>query len=396
MTRPHFSDADRRSRLARRHLLLPSARVERVAAVCDALVGLHSSDPVTVYLSAAVRLDDPSIGLIDDALYGRREVVRQHAMRRTLWVFTPEVARAAHASSTVALVGPMRRSLCRLLIANGITDDPDRWLDQAVAMIADTLADLGQATALQIGEALPDLRTRLAVPPDNPSGATIAAHTRVLNLMGFMGIAVRARPVGTWASGQYRWTLADRWPGGPIPQDDSTTAAATIVDRYLRAFGPASMVDICWWTGWSKRVTVKRDRGSRAVRPSTVTTVNSGLAQGDAAHDPEPEPWVASPAESRPDRDGLETAPVVPAPTSTRPHCSTGTEMPGQRSGRTVEWSAAGPRPARVRSPIGCSNRCRPTHESLLNDEIERLRSFVGDTRFTIRFPSPLSKELSR
>lgn len=394
MTPPRFSNTDRRSRLARRHLLLPGARVERVAGVCDALVGLHSSDPITVYLSAAARLNDPSIELIDDALYGRPEVVRHHAMRRTLWVFTPEVARVAHASSTTALVGPVRRSLCKLLIANDVTDDPDRWLDQAVAEIADTLAGLGQATARQIGEALPDLRTRLAVPPDNPSGATIAAHTRVLNLMGFMGIAVRARPIGTWASGQYRWTLADRWLGGPIPHDDSTTAAATIVDRYLRAFGPASMVDICWWTGWSKRVTVN------AIEAAGGEIVNGDdgelwVAQGDSAHDPKPRPWVALLPSLDPTVMGWKQRQWYLRPD----HAPTLFDRNGNAGptvwadGRVVgAWAQtrSGEIAHRLLEPLS------PEHESLLHDEIERLQSFVDDTRFTIRFPSPLSRELCR
>lgn len=362
--------------------------------MCDALVALHSSDPVTVYLSAAARLHDPSVQLIDDALYVDHEVVRHHAMRRTLWVFTPEMARAAHASSTVALVGPMRRQLCKLLIANCVSDDPERWLDRAVAAIADTVADLGQATTRQIGEALPDLRARLAVPPDSPSGATIAAHTRVLNLMGFMGILVRARPIGTWASGQYRWALADRRLGAPAVQDDSATAAATIVDRYLRAFGPASVVDICWWTGWSKRVTVN------AIEAAGGESVNGDdgelwVARGDAGHDPEPEPWVALlpcldptvmgwkqrqwylPDEHTPalfDRNG-NAGPTIWAD---------GRVVGGwaqTRSGEIVH---------RMLEPLP------PEHESLLNDEIERLRSFIGEARFTTRFPSPLSKELSR
>jgi hypothetical protein len=34
-------------------------------------------------------------------------------------------------------------------------------------------------------------------------------------------------------------------------------------------------------------------------------------------------------------------------------------------------------------------------HERLLRLEVERVESFVGDARFTIRFPTPLSKQLS-
>ena len=98
--------AERRARLARRHLLAPSTHTDDVAAIADAVVALHSSDPVTVYLSATARMAHPSIAAVSDALYEQHAVVRHHAMRRTLWVMSPEVAREAHAACTVGLVRP--------------------------------------------------------------------------------------------------------------------------------------------------------------------------------------------------------------------------------------------------------------------------------------------------
>ena len=88
---PHrtVDDAERRARLAHRHLLLPDDRTDDLAALADALVVLHSSDPVTVYLSALVRMRTPSLAAVDRALYDERTLVRHHAMRRTLWVGTP-------------------------------------------------------------------------------------------------------------------------------------------------------------------------------------------------------------------------------------------------------------------------------------------------------------------
>ena len=42
------TDEERRARLARRHLLLAGTRSDEVTAIADAVVALHSSDPVTV------------------------------------------------------------------------------------------------------------------------------------------------------------------------------------------------------------------------------------------------------------------------------------------------------------------------------------------------------------
>ena len=101
--RRKFTDAQRRARLATRHRLLPATRTDDVATIADSVVALHSTDPATVYLSAMARMKHPSIEAVSKALYDDRTVVRHHAMRRTLWVLTPQMARWAHAACTVAV-----------------------------------------------------------------------------------------------------------------------------------------------------------------------------------------------------------------------------------------------------------------------------------------------------
>ena len=59
--------SERRARLARRHRLVPSTRTDDVAAIADSLVALHSSDPVSVFLSAMARMRHPSIAAVEDA-----------------------------------------------------------------------------------------------------------------------------------------------------------------------------------------------------------------------------------------------------------------------------------------------------------------------------------------
>src|SRR5205807_9107036 len=60
------------------------------------------------------------------------------------------------------------------------------------------------------------------------------------------GRIVRGRPRGSWISGQYRWSPME--PFDELPADE---ARAELVRRWLRAFGPATVEDVKWWTGWS-------------------------------------------------------------------------------------------------------------------------------------------------
>ena len=123
-----ISVGERRARLARRHRLVPSTRTDDVAAIVDSVVALHSSDPVSVFLSVLARMRHPSIAAVEAALYDTRTVIRFHAMRRTLWVATPAVARMAHASSTTKLLGPEHRRFVKLLAHNGISAHGDDWI----------------------------------------------------------------------------------------------------------------------------------------------------------------------------------------------------------------------------------------------------------------------------
>jgi hypothetical protein len=58
---------ERRARLARRHRLVPSTRTDDVASIADSVVALHSSDPVSVFLSALARMRHPSIAAVEAA-----------------------------------------------------------------------------------------------------------------------------------------------------------------------------------------------------------------------------------------------------------------------------------------------------------------------------------------
>ena len=108
-----FARDERRARLGLRHrLAVPAATVESVAGD---LVGLHSSDPTTVYLSALARVDGFAVADLEAALYERRSLVRMLGMRRTMFVVPPDLAAVMDAACTRALAPAERRRLIGLL-----------------------------------------------------------------------------------------------------------------------------------------------------------------------------------------------------------------------------------------------------------------------------------------
>ena len=146
-----ISVEERRARLAERHLLLPRTRTDSLPQIADDLVALHSSDPVTVFLSAMARMVHPSIEAVEHALYTDRSLIRHHGMRRTLWVATPPVVRLMHAAATRDLLATERRRTGQLLARSGV-EDPEQWLANAEEQVLADLREHGPSTAREIGQ----------------------------------------------------------------------------------------------------------------------------------------------------------------------------------------------------------------------------------------------------
>ena len=108
--------AERLARLGLRHDL--ARLVASVGTAASDMVALHSSDPVTVHLSAFARVRGFTPADLERALYERKTLVRMLGMRRTLFVVPLDVAAVMDEACTKALVPGQRR---RLAMRPGIT-----------------------------------------------------------------------------------------------------------------------------------------------------------------------------------------------------------------------------------------------------------------------------------
>lgn len=293
--RRKFSNQERRARLAVRHRLLPSARTDDIASITESVVALHSTDPSTVYLSAMARMKHPSIAAVSKALYDDRTVIRHHAMRRTLWVFTPQMARWAHAACTTALASVQWKRLAQMVEDSGIADDGAAWVTAARADTLATLRTLGTATARQLGKAVPALTEKLVLSPGKSYAATQGAHTRVLLNLGFDGAIVRGRPGASWTNSEYTWSVMEDWLGDALPDAfagvDAASGAAELARAYIGRFGPATAADLQWWAGWTMGITRKALAAVGAVEVDIDDGV--GWVLPDDQGDDRSSPWIA-------------------------------------------------------------------------------------------------------
>lgn len=246
-----ISTAERRARLVERHRLAPGARGERLADVARSLVGIHSSDPITVFLAGRARLVRPDIGAMERELYESRTLLRMHGMRRTLFVVPDDVAPAIHAGAAEKLAVGERVRVLREISQAGLAPDPVAWLAEVEAATLEALRARGEATANQLGEDEPRLRTQMLFNVGKKYEGSVGVSTRLLFLLAMEGRVVRGRPAGSWVSSQYRWVPIEAVLPGGYPPIDPPAARNEIVRRWLGAFGPGTPADIRWYTGWT-------------------------------------------------------------------------------------------------------------------------------------------------
>ena len=343
-------------------------------------------------IAAAARLIRPDAAPIEQALYEDRSLLRILGMRRTMFVAPLDLAAVIQAACTRAIAVLERRKAIELFARAGLAADPKAWLEDVERSTLRALTARGEALATELGEDEPRLRLEVVVPDAKTYGGHINVVSRILLLLGADGRIVRGRPRGTWISSQYRWSTAQAWLGGPIPELDVDEARVELVRRWLAAFGPGTEADIRWWTGWTLG---EVRRALSAIVPVIVDldgVVGLVLAD-DLEPTAPPEPWA-----------GFLPAldPTVMAWAGRDWYLGEHRNALFDRSGNagpTIWWDG------RI---VGgwASGRTGGIAIRLLRDsgveaaraieaESERLAAWLGPPRVTPRFRTPLERELS-
>jgi hypothetical protein len=276
--------AERRARLVRRQLAAGSA-VEAARAV----VVLHASDPATVYLSVLARCPELTVEDVAREMYDERRLVRMLAMRRTLFVVPAELVAVVHAAAAREVAATARRRLLTQLATiptePAVPDDVACWLAELEAGTVAAVERHGAVSGAELARAEPRLRTALLPTTEKSYDVRRAVTSQVLTLLGAEGRIVRGRPLGAWTSRQHTWEPATAWWPDGIEPVEPAQARARLVQRYLSRFGPATEVDVAWWTGWPKGTTRQALRALDTVERAGSLV----LADDDApADDPEP------------------------------------------------------------------------------------------------------------
>ncbi|GAA5154274.1 winged helix DNA-binding domain-containing protein [Nocardioides marinquilinus] len=288
------TDDERRARLGRRHALAAPDRAADAEAATRAVTVLHSTEPATVYLSCHARVDDLAVADVDHALYDDRTLVKQLAMRRTLFVFPRDLLPAAWGSASARVAAAELKRMAKDVEKAGIATDGERWVLEARTAVGDAIARRPDGlTAVEVRELLPEVAVKFDV-----TAGSVWNHGRILTHLGLTAEIVRGTNTQHWRLSRPRWTTMADWlgPDGPAADDQPLDAAAgyrELVGRWLRSFGPGTEDDLVWWLGATKAAV----RGALADLDAVAVDLEGGgtgwLLPDDLDEVTPPPSWAA-------------------------------------------------------------------------------------------------------
>jgi hypothetical protein len=290
----HIGDQERRARLAARHAIAPAARVADAEAAVRAMTVLHATEPPTVYLSLAARVDGLDLDDVDRALYDDRTLVKQLAMRRTLFTFPRDLLPAAWGSASARVAGQEEARLVKDVERSGLAADGRSWLEVAQAAVLGLLASSnGGLTTAELREAVPELAGTISISPGTRWGGDVPVAPRVLTVLGVRGEIVRGRNAGHWRLSRHAWTTMAAWLGDRPDPLTVEEGYAELVRRWLRTFGPGTLTDLKWWLG-STVTAVRRALADLAAVEVSLDGGSTGWVLPDDLEEVAPvEPWAA-------------------------------------------------------------------------------------------------------
>jgi hypothetical protein len=288
----HISDDERRSRLAVRHGL--AGGFPTVEDATRAMTVLHATEAATIHLALWARAPGVTVEAVDKALYDDRTLVRQLAMRRTLFVFPRDLLPAAWGSAAARVARLQRASLRKDVLAAGLATDPDAWIAEATGAVLGLLSDGIARTTAELRAELPQLAGRIARgTPEKKWSGEFPIAPGVMTLLGAEGHLVRGVNAGHWRLNKPTWVATSAWLGGspePLPEAEGY---AELVRRWLRTFGPGTEADIVWWLGATKSSVRRALADVEAVEVTLGGGGTGWVLPDDLDPVPEPEPWAA-------------------------------------------------------------------------------------------------------
>lgn len=214
--------------LLRKQHLSEETKGEDVLQVAKDIWGLHATYASTPYLSLFNRVINFRKESLDRELLEKR-LVKIRCVRKTVHIIPKENVSAIF-SATKESIQINSEKYYKFM---GVTESE---YEAASKSILELLGNNG----MKASEIKKELHSEINLSP-------------IINYMCDLGILVRGLSKGGWKSNTHTYYRTDKYlPDINLSEYSQDEARKIIVSQYLSSFGPVTITDISWWTGFPK------------------------------------------------------------------------------------------------------------------------------------------------
>jgi hypothetical protein len=214
--------------LGKHHLTIKS-RTDDIIQIIDDICGLHSTELSTSYLSLFERTNNFRKADLERELYVNKTLGRIRGMRRTLFIQPRDMIPVVHAA-TFKL---SEKNFEKYMEFHKISLSEYQEVSEHIMTIV-------KGTELSASEIRKELDSKLNIPA-------------IIQLMCNYGLLIRGKPIKNWKDRRNRYAqFKDYFPSMDLSMENELNAIQILVEKYLKAYGPATQNDISWWTGLTK------------------------------------------------------------------------------------------------------------------------------------------------
>lgn len=213
----------------KKHHLTEDSRINDINQVVEDICGLHATHPMTPYLSLFIRTGDFSKEDLDEELYSQRSLAKIRYARKTMYVLPKK--RVSEVFS--AIKGMLEQRLGPYLEYLGMTR---KDFKESAELILKILENRGMTVK--------DIKKEIK------ADFNVSA---VVNLMCDQGLLIRGNPARGWKSSLHTYfSFSEFFPDIDLSEVSEKDAKKSMVKKYLASFGPVTVTDASWWTGFTK------------------------------------------------------------------------------------------------------------------------------------------------
>ncbi|MFX1465924.1 MAG: winged helix DNA-binding domain-containing protein [Promethearchaeota archaeon] len=216
--------------LSKQHLT-DRSKIDDISQIAKDLVGLHATLPTTPYLSLFARTRKFTKEQFDKESYIKKNLGKIRFVRKTIYILPRDMVSYGF-SATRKMAEVVSEQYSKFL---GVDQET---YERISLQILEILKGKGMTTK-EIKKAL-DIKLKIS---------------SIVNLMCDQGLLIRGPPKKGWKSNIHTYHLFQEYFPNIDIEVNEENAKKFVIKQYIGSFGPVTVNDISWWTGFRKTET---------------------------------------------------------------------------------------------------------------------------------------------